>query len=416
MKTAYILSIGNELLCGRTVDTNAAWLSSRLFEEGIQTVGVQLVGDQLDHIVDAFRTARQKAPIVLATGGLGPTDDDLTREAFAEFLNAELIFQPHICQTIEAFFQQRGLVMPPANRKQAYIPRGAVALPNERGTAPGILFQDSGGVYAIMPGVPNEMKLMFECSVLPVLRQLPTEQLIRSLNIRCFGAGESVIAQHLADRLKRGRNPLINITVSEGIINLQVIAKAANLEHAELLLETEKNQIEHLLGDWIFGYGQDTLQSVVGQLLRQRNKTLAVAESCTGGLVCKLLTDVPGASYYFLRGWVVYSNASKIEELGVPMLLLEQYGSVSEPTAKAMAQGAAERSGCACAIGITGIAGPDGGTAQKPVGLVYIAVLVDGQCDVKEYRFPNIGREAIRMRAAQTALNQIRLALLNNPV
>lgn len=412
MRTAYLISVGNELLCGRTVDTNAAWLSGRLFEEGVLTVGVQMVPDQIDAIVQAFQTACQKADIVIATGGLGPTDDDLTREALAAFLNTELLFSPEAAEKIQAYFRQRGLEMPAANRKQACIPKGAELLANQRGTAPGVLYQQKNRLIILLPGVPNEMKAMFDQSALPRLRQLPSEHILRSLNIRCFGAGESAIAEKLGNRIERGRNPLVNITVSEGIINLQIVAQAKTAEHAEMMVEAERLTIEQRLEGLVFGYGQDTLQSVVGRLLLERGKRLAVAESCTGGLVCKLITDVPGASHYFQRGWVVYSNSAKIDELGVPALALEQYGSVSEPVAKAMAQGAAERAGCECALGITGIAGPDGGTPQKPVGLVYIAAVVDGQCVARECRFPNVGRESIRMRAAQTALNCLRLALL----
>ncbi len=411
MTRAYLLSIGNELLCGRTVDTNAAWLSGRLFAAGVQTASVQCIADETADIVQALRLAVQRADVVVVTGGLGPTDDDLTRQALAAYLGVELIYHPELGEQIEAFFTSRGLTMPQRNRVQACIPQGAEPIDNPRGTAPGVLYETDQTLIALMPGVPAEMKAMFELSVLPRIRRRLGGPVVRSINLRCYGAGESTVAEILGDRMRRGRNPLVNCTVSEGIITLQVIAKAHTSQEAERRLEQERLELEKMLGNLVFGTGEDALQEVVGRLLSAQKKIVTVAESCTGGLVAKLLTDVPGSSEYFNFGWITYSNQAKIEQLGVPPALLEECGAVSEPVAQAMAEGAIQKSHADCAIGITGIAGPGGGTEQKPVGLVYISVMNKGICHVHRCHFANAGRASVRLRTAQTALNLLRLEL-----
>ncbi len=411
MNRSALISVGNELLCGRTVDTNAAWLGGRLFAMGVRTASVHLVADETADIVAALQAAAGQADIVLVTGGLGPTDDDLTRNALAEYLGVELEYHPELAGRIEAFFSTRGLSMPARNRTQAYVPKGAEPIDNPCGTAPGILYQTEHKLIALMPGVPSEMKAMCEASVLPQIRRRLGGPVIRSANLRCYGAGESSIAQMLGDRMRRGRNPLINCTISAGIITLQMIASAPNERQAEFLLAEQRAELEKILGPLVFGTGEQTLQDVLGRLLSAQNKTLAVAESCTGGLVSKLLTDVPGASQYFNFGWVTYSNKAKIEQLEVCPDLIEQFGAVSEPVAKAMAQGAARKARADCAIAITGIAGPSGQTEQKTVGLVYISVLNNEKCQVHRFHFPNAGRELVRLRAAQTALNLLRLEL-----
>ena len=412
MSKACLISVGNELLCGRTVDTNAAWLSGKLFAVGVQTDSVRLVADEIADIVAALRDATAKADIVLVTGGLGPTDDDLTRQALAEFLGVELIFYPDLAAQIESFFASRGLAMPARNRVQAYIPKGASPIDNARGTAPGVLYETADTLIALMPGVPNEMKGMFDATVLPRIARRIGGAVVRSANLRLFGAGESMVAEKLGDRMLRGKNPLLNCTVSEGIITLQLVASAPTAPQADALLAQHQAELKTLLGELVFGDGEQTLQEAVGQLLKTQQKTLAVAESCTGGMVAKMLTDVAGSSGYFQCGWVTYSNAAKTKLLGVPSELIAQYGAVSEPVAAAMARGAAQNAPADCAIAITGIAGPDGGTPEKPVGLVYIAVQVDGDCRVQQCRFPNVGRASVRLRAAQTALNLLRLRLM----
>ena len=409
MIEASIVSIGNELLSGETVNSNAAHLSAELLTIGIPVVTSYAIGDEVDAIVLAFERACTDADIVLATGGLGPTDDDLTRQAMAKFLGVELQLHDDLLEKIERFFAGRALPMPMRNKIQAYIPAGAAALPNI-GTAPGIRAESRGKLFFALPGVPMEMKRMFAESVAPELKRLAGGQAVIVRKLRCFGAGESTVAELLGDRMQRGRNPLINCTVSSGVITLHVVASARNEPEAEQMARKDEESLRSVLGELVFGTADQSLAEVVGEELARQGKTLALAESCTGGLLAKLVTDIPGASRYFTHGWITYSNEAKIGELGVPAGLIERYGAVSEQVAEAMARGARRKAGTDFAIGITGIAGPTGGTEQKPVGLVYINVDSGTGCESKRFVFTH-DRRFTRLRAAQTALNMLRLKL-----
>ena len=298
--------------------------------------------------------------------------------------------------------------MPEKNRTQAYIPAGAKSLENI-GTAPGILAEHKGKLYIALPGVPMEMERMF-AAVLPELKEFISSQAVVVRRLRCFGAGESTIAEMLGDMMQRGRNPLINCTASEGIITLHIIATLHEQNQALQLADKDEKKLRSLLGELVYGVEEQTLAEVVGEKLAQQNKTIAIAESCTGGWLAKLITDIPGASRYFTYGWITYSNNAKISELDVPAELIEKYGAVSEQVAEAMAKGARSKAGTDFAIGITGIAGPTGSTEQKPTGLVYISVDSDGGCETRHCRFIQ-KRQFTRLRAAQTALNMIRLRL-----
>jgi nicotinamide-nucleotide amidase len=408
---AGIISIGNELLSGQTVDTNAAWLAGQLFEKGMATVGSWTVPDEQARIVSAIGQAATEGTLILITGGLGPTDDDVTRQAVAAWLEVELEFHPELLTQITAFFEKRGKKMAPKNRSQAFLPAGSTALDNPLGTAPGVWACKDRTLLAVMPGVPAEMKRMFTEQVLPRIAHSTKGPAVVSRKLRCFGAGESDIAQKLGDLMKRGRNPLINCTCGSGEIVLHIVATADEPGTARSMIEADKHRIRECLGDWVYGQDDQTLPALVGELLRARHKTIAVAESCTGGLLSKMLTDIPGASAYVKAGWVTYSDQSKSAQLQVPESLVAECGAVSEPVARAMARQAAQRSGAEVAVSITGIAGPGGGTDSKPVGLVYIALEVDGQCEVKECRFPPSNRHWVRLRSALTALNWIRLRL-----
>ena len=418
MKKASIVSIGNELLSGQTVSTNASYLSERLLSIGIPVVSSYTIGDDTDAIVRSFNLASTDAELVLATGGLGPTDDDLTRRAFAEFLGTELQLQDELLQKIQNFFTNRNLQMSAKNKIQAYIPAGAKALANSLGTAPGIMAEVKGRVPAkrgpkllvALPGVPSEMKQMFEESVLPELQRLAGGQAVVVRKLRCFGTGESNIAELLGPLMQRGRNPLINCTVKHGVITLAINATAEDKDSARQMAEKDVKSLRDKLGELVYGTEEQTLAEVVGKKLSQQKKTIAVAESCTGGCLAKLLTDIPGASGYFTCGWVTYSNSAKTSELGVGADLIEKYGAVSEQVACAMAQGARKKARTDFAIGITGIAGPSGATEQKPIGLVYISVDSDNECETKRCLFSH-DRAFIRLRAAQTALNMLRLKL-----
>ncbi|MGD8500663.1 MAG: competence/damage-inducible protein A [Phycisphaerales bacterium] len=410
MKKASIVSIGNELLSGQTVNANAAHLSAELLSIGMPVVSSYAVGDEIDAIVRAFRLASADADVVLTTGGLGPTDDDLTRQGLAKFLGVELELQDELLQKIRRFFAGRNLQMAAKNEIQAYIPAGAKALENSLGTAPGIMAESEGKLLIALPGVPAEMKRMFDESVLSELQRLGGGQAVVVKKLRCFGAGESTIAQRLGTIMQRGRNPLINCTVEFGVITLQIVATAEDEETAERMAEKDEKLLASTLGELVYGHGEQSLAQVVGEKLARQGKTIAVAESCTGGLLAKLLTDTGGASEYFTHGWVTYSNEAKTSELGVSADLIEKYGAVSGQISQAMAHGARKKACTDFAIGITGIAGPTGGTEQKPAGLVYISVDSHEGCETKRCLFSH-GRKSIRLRAAQTALNMLRLKL-----
>lgn len=409
MKIASIVSIGNELLSGETANSNAAYLGAELLTIGIPVISIYAIGDEINLIVQALNRASSDADVVVVTGGLGPTDDDLTRQAMANFLGVELQLHNDLLEKIQRFFAGRDLTMPNRNRIQAYIPAGAKALPNI-GTAPGIRAESKGKLFFALPGVPIEMERMFAESVAPELRALAGGQAVAVRKLKCFGAGESAIAELLGDMMQRGRNPLINCTVHSGVITLHIVAAAQNTQKAEQMAAMDENTLRSVLGELVYGTADQTLAEVVGEKLAQQGKTVAVAESCTGGLVSKLLTDVPGASRYFTHGWITYCNEAKTSELGVPADLIEQHGAVSEQVAQSMAQGARKKAGTDFAIGITGIAGPTGGTEQKSVGLVYISIDSAAGCQIKRCLFSH-DRRTIRLRAAQNALNMLRLRL-----
>ncbi len=410
VKNASVVSIGNEVLSGRTVDTNAAYIGQQLRLIGVPVVSVHTVGDRQETIVRTLALAASEADIVIVTGGLGPTDDDLTRHAFAEYLGVELELRDELLAAIEALFQGRGWPMAQKNRIQACMPQGAAVVPNDWGTAPGIIAEKDGAVLFALPGVPREMKEMLAASVLPRLRDLAQGQAVAVRRLGCYGAGESTIAEMLGDAMDRDRNPLVNCTAHAGVITLEIVALAATEAEAQAMVDAEEAALRDLLGNLVFGVDEQTLAEVVGLELARSGRTLALAESCTGGLVAKFITDVPGATRYFTRGWVTYSNQAKIEELGVPAELIEAHGAVSPEVAAAMAQGARRRAGTDYAIGITGIAGPGGGSEQKPAGLVYICVDQADGTNTSKHIFSR-DRRSVRLRAAQTALNTLRLGI-----
>ncbi len=409
-RKASIVSIGNELLSGRTVDTNAAYIAGQLRTVGIPVVSVYGVADEEPAIRRKLALASQEADVLLVTGGLGPTDDDLTREAIAAFLGVELVLREDLLGTLRQFFDRRGIEMPERNKLQACVPRGAAAIENPVGTAPGIRAEFDGKLLYAMPGVPGEMRHMLDTFILPELQRVAAGQAIVVKRLRCFGAGESKIAEMIGDAMRRGRNPLVNCTAHLGVITLEIVAMAAESNEAEAMAAREEQSLRAVLGDLVYGAGLQTLAEVVGEQLAQAGKSLAVAESCTGGLLAALITEIPGSSRYFTYGWVTYADCAKNTELQVPLEMIDKQGAVSEQVARAMAQGARRRSGADYAISITGIAGPGGGSELKPVGLVYIAVDSRDGAETSRYVFPS-DRSSVRYRAAQTALNMLRLKL-----
>jgi len=409
-KTASIVSIGNEVLSGRTIDTNAAYIAQKLTASNVPIVSIYVAPDELTAIRRVLELATADADIVVISGGLGPTDDDLTRQAMAAFLGVELELREDRLAAIRRFFEQRGVVMPARNAIQAHIPAGAKAIENKTGTAPGVEAHKGDTVLFALPGVPSEMERMLDASVLPRVREIAKSQAIVTKRLKCFGAGESTIADMIGNVMDRGRNPLVNCTVHAGVITLEIVATSSDRSMAEEMAAREEASLRRILGSLVYGMEDQTLAEVVGEKLARMGKTMAVAESCTGGLLAKLTTDVPGSSRYFLGGWVTYSNESKSRELGVLPALIDTHGAVSGQVAVAMAQGARHKAGADFAIGITGIAGPEGGSEHTPVGLVYIAVSSRDDTDISRHVFPH-DRSSVRLRAAQTALNLLRLKL-----
>jgi len=407
---ALIIAVGDELVSGMAVDTNSAYLARALAERGIAATAHWTVGDEQSAIVEAIRRAVEAAELVLITGGLGPTADDLTRQALAEAMEVELVPDRQCLATLEEFFRRRNREMNPANRIQAMLPEGAEPLANALGTAPGIAARLGRAEVFVLPGVPQEMQEMFSKEVLP---RLPVgEGRIVHRQLTTFGAGESDIAAKIADLMARGRNPMVGTTASAGVVTVRIVARGATGPQAEGLAEETAEEIHRRLGRRVIGRGGASLPEAVGELLERRGETLATAESCTGGLIGEMITDVPGASAYYRGGVVAYCNELKGRLLGVSKELLAEQGAVSEQVAAAMAEGCRQRLGADWAISVTGIAGPSGGSQAKPVGLVYCGLSGPGIAEVTRQVFPG-PRELVRRRAALTALNELRLALMD---
>jgi nicotinamide-nucleotide amidase len=406
-----IISIGSEMTSGRNLDTNSQWLSLRLAEHGLSVGWHTTLADDLESNVEAFHIAARRAKIVLITGGLGPTQDDLTREALAKAAGVELYFDEAQFQRIQAMFAARGRVMPERNRMQAFFPVGSEPLPNDRGTAPGIWMKLHGAVVAAMPGVPPEMQAMFLNQVLPRLLALGFGGTVRiERKINTFGAGESHVEQKLLDITRRGHVPEVGITVSGATISLRIFAQGPTREAALAQAAPVEAIIRQRLGELVFGVDDEELQHAVLAHLRQANMTLAVAESLTGGMVGELITSVAGSSASFLGGVVAYTNSIKHHLLGVPSELLEQQGAVSAPVAEAMADGVRQRFGADLAVSTTGVAGPGDLSPTQPAGLVYVGIAWAG--GTAHTHFSWVGtRDEIRRRAAKLALNTARLKL-----
>jgi len=413
MLEARIISVGSEMMLGQLIDTNAAWLSQRLAEIGIAVVEHVTVGDDQTRIEEALAGAAKPGTVVLVTGGLGPTEDDLTRHALATLLEAPLELHEASLDRIRDFFRSRGRKMADRNAIQAMFPRDTEPLENTCGTAPGIRARRGDAIIYVTPGVPREMKVMFDRHVLPDLVSRSGGQVVIAESLHCFGTGESDIGQQISDLMQPGRQPAVGTRVDEGVISVRIVA-CGHLKQARQKVAETAGIVEARLGTLVFGRGDETLASAVGRLLQAHGQTVAVAESCTGGLVAKWITDVPGSSAYFLGGVVAYANTAKRDLLGVQPQLIETHGAVSEPIARAMACGCRERFGSDFALAVTGIAGPAGGTTDKPVGLVYTALAGKSDCRVVEHRFgAHMDRDAIRRRTASAALNMLRLHLLD---
>ncbi|MDB5322902.1 MAG: CinA-like protein [Phycisphaerales bacterium] len=429
---AIILSIGDELTLGQTVDTNSAWLAQHLAAIGLKPVAHLTVPDDQGAIRQAFEESVGRCDVLIVSGGLGPTEDDLTRQALAAFLDRPLELNEAALENVTRFFKALKRDMPPRNRIQAMLPHGTEMIENTAGTAPGIYCNYQSGDQKtlcqifIMPGVPKEMKIMFERSILPKLagaesgRVDPVSSVIFSKTLHTFGLGESAVADKIPDLMRRDRNPSVGTTVANGYVSLRINAYADSREQAEHDIAATEQAARAALGKLIWGEGDDTLQDVVATLLKTQSKSVTTAESCTGGLLAKFLTDIPGSSAYFKQGWITYSNEAKTEMLGVDAKLIATHGAVSDAVAREMAVGALRRASADFALAVSGIAGPDGGTAEKPVGTVSIALArhrEEEAVDAHARTFIFHGdREMIRDRSAKMALTMLRFHLLGQPL
>ncbi|MBI2844148.1 MAG: competence/damage-inducible protein A [Armatimonadetes bacterium] len=411
---AEIVSVGTELLLGQIVDTNAAHLSRILSELGIDVYYRSTVGDNLDRIVDAIRLALSRSDLVFTIGGLGPTEDDLTKEAVAKALGVELALDEESANWIREFFAARGLTMPERNLKQALGPKtgeGRILL-NEVGTAPGAIFEKDGKIVIILPGPPGEFATMIERGVVPYLREKTAgvPALIKSRVLKIAGLGESAVEERVRDLIGT-RNPTVAPLAHLGEIHLRITAKAEDAATADRMIREVESKLRDRLGDYVFGADEDTIEQVILERLVDLRLTVSFAESCTGGLLSHRITNISGSSAAFIAGIVSYSNESKSRFLGVPAELIERHGAVSGEAAKAMASGVRVAVGTSIGMGITGIAGPGGGTPTKPVGLVYIALSAEDIDTSEEYRFAGT-RLDIKQRASQAALAMLRRYLL----
>lgn len=413
---AIILSIGDELVLGQTIDTNSAWLSAQLASIGCVTSAHMTVGDDQHGIEQAIRHAAPQCDWLIITGGLGPTADDLTRQALAAVMQVPLELNEQWLAELDRFFKARNRPMPPTNRIQAMIPRDADMIWNQAGTAAGIhaILNPASSRKSeechvfVLPGVPKEMRLMFERDVRPKIETRANGGVILSRTLHTFGLGESSVAERLGNLMERTRNPSVGTTVSGGVVSIRINARFASRDDAWQQLEATVQQCRAALGDLIYGQDEQSLQEAVALLLKQAGQTVTSAESCTGGLLAKVLTDVPGSSAYFRQGWITYANDAKSELLGVT---IGQGGAVSEDAVRQMAIGARQRSGADFALAISGIAGPDGGTPQKPVGTVCIGLATLDHVIARTFNFPG-DREMIRDRSAKMALTMLRYRLL----
>ena len=403
---AELIAVGTEILLGDIVNTDAQLISQGLSELGINVFYQTVVGDNPARLRHVVETARDRADIIITTGGLGPTLDDLTKETLAAVFGKKLALHQPSLDRIKDFFQTIGREMTPNNEKQAWLPEGCTVFVNEWGTAPGCAFEAYGKHVLMLPGPPRECNPMWKECAMPYLYQLAGGCIV-SRNIRVFGLGESNMEAILHDMMAESKNPTIAPYAKTSECFARVTAKADTPEECETLLEPVVEKICGLLGEDVYGVDVDSLEQVVGDGLRQRGLTLAVAESCTGGLLSKRITDIPGCSDYYLGGVCSYANSVKMNVLGVKKETLDAVGAVSPEVAEQMAEGVARALGADVGVGITGVAGPGGGTDEKPVGLVYISIWHKGQHFTRKMKSMN-GRDRIRMQAASTALDLIR--------
>ena len=409
-----LVSVGTELLLGNIVNTNARYLSEKFAMLGLSVYYQTTVGDNRERMTEVIRTALSRADVVVLNGGLGPTEDDITKDVCAELMGAELKEDPEVRAHLEDWYRQRNKKdVPDSNWRQALVPEGAVVFHNTNGTAPGLALEKNGKTAILLPGPPNELYPMVENQVCPYFQKRQSE-VIYSRMIKICGYGESKVEEMLLDLIDHQTNPTLATYAKTKEVHLRVTARAKSEEEAKKLLKPVIKEIKKRFGNAIYTTNeQDTLEAVVVDLLKKYGLTVTTAESCTGGLVAARLVNVPGASEVFREGFVTYSNKAKKKYLDVSKSTLRKYGPVSEQTAKEMATGGVFATDADACVAVTGLAGPDGGTEEKPVGLVYIACYMKDSVKVEEYRFKG-NREKIREQATVQALDLLRRSILKN--
>ncbi len=409
--TAEIIAIGSELLAPDRSDTNSLWLTEKLNSVGIEVKLKTIVGDDDSRLEEAIRDAIRRSKVVITTGGLGPTEDDITRKVAARALGRRLLLDDALLEGIRRRFASFGLTMPERNSRQAMVIDGAAVLDNPNGTAPGLFIEHEGTSVALLPGPPREMQPMFENHVQPRLAEKSGHVRVMRRVLKVAGIGESAVDEKIAPIYTRYTNPQTTILFNQSEIEIQLTARGRTEADAELLLDKLSGELEERLGHAIFAFRGERMEEIVGLRLSVGGYTLAVAESCTGGLIAQRLTEVPGSSRYFIEGVVAYSNDAKTRTLGVEPILLLENGAVSAAVAEAMAEGVRQRANTDFGLSVTGVAGPGGGSEEKPVGLVYIALADDAHTEARKLMIPG-DRQLIRWRASQAALDLLRRRLI----
>ncbi len=408
---AEIISVGTEILLGDIVNTNTQFLAKELASIGIEVYRQEVIGDNEDRLLGILEEALKRSDMVITTGGLGPTKDDLTKETACKFFNMDLELHEKSLKELEEYFSRMGRKIVESNYKQVYFPKEAIVLPNPNGTAPGAILEKNNKYIVILPGPPKEMKPMYLNHVRPYLIK-KGDGIIESKVVRVLGIGESMAAEKLKEFIENGVNPTVAPYAKEEDVIFRITAKAEREEEALKLIEPVKNKVKEILGEDVYGEGEDTtIEKVVGDLLIKNNLKISTAESCTGGMIASRLVSISGISDAFLEGAVTYSNEAKVRTLNVKEETLKKYGAVSEETAREMAEGIAKRTGSDIAVVTTGIAGPGGGTEEKPVGLVYIGLYYKGEVFVYKNVF-NGNRQEVRTKATVRALDIVRRKIM----
>lgn len=407
---AEILAVGTELLLGNIVNTNAQHIAKRLADLGIEVYYQAVVGDNPKRLMDAYTAAFKRADLVITTGGLGPTKDDITKEVAFDYFGKEAVLHKDILDKIEKYFKKIKRDMVESNKKQAYFPMDALILKNNHGTAPGCIIEESNKTLIVLPGPPREMKPMFEDYVIPYLMKYQ-EGILSSRVLRIIGIGESVAAEMIEDIIDKGKNPTVATYAKESEVTIRITAKANTEEEAEKLITPVEEEIRRRLGIAVYGEGETPIEEVFGKMLVDNKLTISTAESCTGGLLAGKIINYPGISSVFKEGVITYSNESKIKRLKVKKEILDKFGAVSSQVAAEMAEGIAKAAGTDIGISTTGIAGPEGGSDEKPVGLVYIGIYIKGEVKTKELHLAG-DRQKVRNTAVIRAIEWLRRELL----